>query len=187
MQPGEARLTELLHRWREGDRNAADDLASIVYSELRRIAAGYMRSERAGHTLEPTAVVNELYIRLFRSGRVEWQDRAHFFAVAARQLRRILINYARDRVAARRGGDHVRITITSLDNLSGPRHDDLLELNEALERLEQFDERAARAMELRFFAGLTESEAAEALGVSVATLKRDLAFARAWLVSQLQP
>lgn len=187
MQGGEAQVTALLLRWRDGDRNAADDLAGLVYSELRRIAAGYLRSERAGHTLEPTALVNELYIRLFRSSRVEWQDRAHFFAVAARQLRRILINHARDRVAARRGGDHVRITVASLDDFSGPRREDILELNEALERLEQFDERAARAMELRFFAGLTEPEAAEALGVSVATLKRDLAFARAWLVSQLQP
>ena len=187
MYPSEAQVTELLLRWRSGDRNAADDLATVVYNELRRIAAGYMRSERAEHTLEPTAVVNELYLHLFQSSRVDWQDRAHFFAVAARQLRRILINYARDRVAAKRGGEHVRITITSLDDLSGPRQKDLLDLNQALERLEEFDERAARAMELRFFAGLTEAEASEALGVSVATLKRDLAFARAWVVSQLQP
>src|SRR5438270_926262 len=104
MESSEAQLTQLLLRWRDGDRDAADDLAGLVYDQLRHVAAGYMRSERASHTLQPTALVNELYLRLFRSKPVAWQGRAHFFAVAAQQLRRILVNHARDRVAGKRGG-----------------------------------------------------------------------------------
>lgn len=158
---------------------------TTVYDELRRLAAHYMRQERPDHTLQATALVHELYLRLFQSEPVEWQNRAHFFAVAAQALRRILVNHARDRQAQKRGGKQVRLSLTDVNGLAEPAEHDLLEIEEALARLEQLDPRAARVVELRFFAGLTEAEAAEALGVSVATLKRDWAFGRAWLLRHL--
>ncbi len=182
---GNEPVTELLQRWRNGDQQASNELAELVYADLRRVAGNLMHAEREGHTLEPTALVNEMYLRLFRSEPVDWQNRAHFFGVAARQLRRILVNHARDRSAGKRGGDRVRLTVTSLDSLAGPSEQDLLDVDRVLEQLEQFDPRAARVVEMRFFAGLTEPEMAEALGVSLATLKRDWAFARAWLSTHL--
>jgi RNA polymerase sigma factor (TIGR02999 family) len=127
-----------------------------------------------------------LYVRLFAAGNVQWQSRAHFFALAARQLRRILVNYARDRQAAKRGGRQVRVTFSDLAAIPMTADEDTLEVDAALRRLEQFDNRAARVVELKFFGGLSEAEAAEALGISVATLKRDWNFARAWLIRQLR-
>jgi RNA polymerase sigma factor (TIGR02999 family) len=180
-------VTILLANWRDGDPSAAEKLIAAVYNELRHIAGYYMRSERADHTLQPTALVHEMFLKLSNNEPVTWQNRAHFFAVAAQQLRHILVNHARDRQAQKRGGKRVKLTLSYVNGLSQTREQDVLELNEALERLERFEPRAARVVELRFFAGLTEAEAAEALGISVASLKRDWAFARAWLLRQLGP
>jgi RNA polymerase sigma-70 factor (ECF subfamily) len=178
-------VTLLLTNWRAGDPSAAEKLIASVYKELRQLAGYYMRDEREDHTLQPTALVHELFLRLSKSERVSWQNRAHFFAVAARQLRRILVNHARDRQVDKRGGKRVKLTLSYLNGVSQAREQDVLELNDALDRLEGFEPRAARVIELRFFAGLTEAEAAEALGISVASLKRDWAFGRAWLLRQL--
>jgi RNA polymerase sigma-70 factor (ECF subfamily) len=186
MGEGQESVTTLLTHWRQGDQSAADRLASTVYDELRRLAAHYMRAERADHTLDPTALVHEMYLKLIASEPVAWQNRAHFFAVAAQQLRRILVNHARDRHAAKRGGKRVKLSLSYLHGVAQPCEQDLLDLEDALERLEQLDPRVARVIELRFFAGLTEEESAEALGISVATLKRDWIFGRAWLLRHLQ-
>jgi RNA polymerase sigma factor (TIGR02999 family) len=131
-------------------------------------------------------LVHELYFRLFAAEPVQWQNRAHFFAVAAQQLRRILVNYARDRQAQKRGGKRVKLALTDVNGMAEPREQDLLDLDRALDRLHDLDQRAARVVELRFFGGLTEMEAAEVLSISVATLKRDWDFARAWLIRQLR-
>jgi RNA polymerase sigma factor (TIGR02999 family) len=179
-------VTVLLAHWREGDPEAAEKLAASVYDELRKLAAHYLRSERRDHTLQPTALVNEMFVRLFQSEPIEWKNRAHFFAVAAQQLRRILVNHARDRSAAKRGGKQVRIELFDEAGSLQPREQDLLELDDALNGLERVDARAARVIELRFFAGLTEAEIAEALGISVSSMKRDWSFGRAWLLSRLK-
>lgn len=179
-------VTTLLLQWREGDADAGNRLLKTVYSELRRLAAHYMRQERADHTLQATALVHEMYLRLVASGPVNWQNRAHFFAVAAQQLRRILVNHARDRQAGKRGGKQVKLALTDVNGLAEPRNEDLLLIDEALRELEKLDPRSAQVVELRFFGGLTEAEAAEALGVSLATVKRDWEFARAWLIQRLK-
>ena len=156
-----------------------------LYDELRRLAAYYMQRERSNHTLQPTALVHEMYLRLFQGEGVQSQSRTHFFAIAAQVLRRVLVNYARDRQAEKRGGKQIRLSLTEVNGLAAPSEHDVLAIDEALRRLEQVDERAARVVELRFFAGLTEAEAAETLGVSTATLKRDWSFGRAWLLRHL--
>lgn len=180
-----AQMTQLLTDWRNGNQEAGSQLWEVAYDELRRMAGNQLRRERPGHTLAATALVNELYLRLFAGEPIAWQDRAHFFAVAARQLRRLLVNHARDRRAQKRGGECVRLGLSDVHDLGTPAEPDLLELDQALSRLEHLDARAAQVIELRFFAGLTERESAEALGISVATLKRDWDFARAWLLAQL--
>jgi RNA polymerase sigma factor (TIGR02999 family) len=180
-------FTELLHAWRGGDKAAADQLMNDAYEELRRVAARHMQLERREHTLQATALVHELYVRLFASEKIDWQDRAHFFAVAARQLRRILVNHARDRRAGKRGGGAIRLSLADVDAAVRPVDHDLLAIDESLEKLEQLDARAARVVELRYFAGLREKEAAAVLSISVATLKRDWEFARAWLLTRLAP
>lgn len=149
------------------------------------MASHAWRRENPGGTLAPTALVNELYLRLFPDGGVDWQDRAHFFAVAARQLRRLLIDAARARRADKREGERVQVTLLEADQPVSQAEVELLDLERALEELEALDERCARVVELRYLAGLTEPEAAEALGISMATLKRDWQFARAWLMSRL--
>ena len=186
MGEGQESVTTLLTNWREGDQHAAEKVVTVVYDELRRLAAHYMRAERPDHTLEATALVHEMYMRLVASEPVPWQSRAHFFAVAAQQLRRILVNHARDRHAEKRGGKRVKLSLSFVNGVAQPCEQDVLDLEQALERLEQLDARAARVIELRFFGGMTEEEAAEALGISVATLKRDWAFGRAWLLRHLQ-
>jgi RNA polymerase sigma-70 factor, ECF subfamily len=178
-------ITGWLMEWRQGSRDAGDRLFAASYQALRRLAAWHLRNERPGHTLQPTALVHELYLRLFQGEPVEWQNRAHFLAVAAQQLRRLLIDHARARLAEKREGHQVRLSLTDVGGLAEQREEDLIEVDEALQRLEELDSRSARVVELRFFGGLTEQEAAEAIGISVATLKRDWDFARAWLVSQL--
>jgi RNA polymerase sigma factor (TIGR02999 family) len=177
----------LLLNWRRGDQAAAEKLLETIYDQLRRMAQRHMRDERRGHTLQPTALVHELYLKLFQGEPVDWQNRAHFFAVAAQQLRRIVVNHARDRQAQKRGGKRLKVSLSEVNGLAQPQDQDLLELDEALSRLEEVDARAARVIELRFFAGLTEVEAAEALDISLATLKRDWAFGRAWLLRHLGP
>jgi RNA polymerase sigma factor (TIGR02999 family) len=181
MQP----ITTLLMDMRRGRSGAAGELLAIIYEDLRRLAAHNFRGEKAGHTLQPTALVHELFIRLFAGETVSWSDRAHFFAVASQQIRRILVDHARSRRAQKRGGGDVRVTLAEFP---GPTAaiEDVLAVHEALLRLEALDSRAARIVELRFFGGLEEKEAAEVLGISLATLKRDWQFARAWLQAQLK-
>jgi RNA polymerase sigma factor (TIGR02999 family) len=174
-----------LINWRQGDQHAGEKLMSVAYDQLRRLAAHYFRQEPRGHTLQATALVHELYLRLFSGEPVNWQNRAHFFAVASQQLRRILVDHARAVQAAKRGSHRVKVSLTEIEGIAAKREQDLLELNEALERLELLDARAAKVVELRFFAGMKETEIAEVLEISLATVNRDWKVARAWLNSQL--
>jgi RNA polymerase sigma factor (TIGR02999 family) len=185
-EPEGSDITALLDRWRTGDAAAANELAELVYGDLHRLAAREMRRERGEHTLQTTAVLHEAYLRIFRSCPVEWKDRAHFFAVAAQQLRRVLVDHARRSKSAKRGGDIVKFSLLDSDGGGIPAFDTrLLALDEVLIRLEALDPRAARVVELRYFGALTEAEAADVLGISVATLKRDWNFAKTWLAAQL--
>ena len=178
-------VTTLLLDWRHGNREAGNELMARMQPELRRIAASYMRRERDGHTLQPTALVNELYLKLMAGATVEWQDRAHFLAVASQQLRRILVDHARERRTEKRGAGAQATTLVEGSAVTPPFEENLLDLHDALDELSALDPRAARAIELRYFGGLTEKEAAEVLGISVATLKRDWEAGRAWLVTRL--
>lgn len=179
-------LTRLLADWREGDERALDLLVPRVYDELRSLAAACLAGERPGHTLQATALVHEAYGRLVGT-EIPWEDRAHFFAVAAGTMRRILVDHARARSAQKRGGDAVPVTLEEGLVAVGPRGDDLLALDEALERLTEFDERKARVVELRYFGGLNATEIGTVVGVAVATVQRDLRAARAWLHRELAP
>jgi len=178
-------LTGMLQAWAKGDLEARDRLLPIVYDELRRQAARELRGERAGHTLQPTALVHEVYLRLAEPRRVPWRSRAEFFAAAAQAMRRILVDHARKRAAAKRAGNWTRVELAADVALEGTREIDLLALDDALDRLAEQDPRYARIVELRFFGGLSVPEAAAVLGVSAATVKRDWSFARAWLHAQL--
>jgi RNA polymerase sigma factor (TIGR02999 family) len=178
-------VTELLRRWNLGDREAMDRLMPIVYDELRRLAAGYLKAERPDHTLQPTALVHEAYLRLVRQDRVEWQNRAHFFGIAARMMRRVLVDHARRRRAGKRDGGGFRLTIQVGEALEVSRDPELLELDQALERLERLDSDQARVVELRFFGGLTVEETATVLGISTATVKREWRTARAFLRQEM--
>jgi RNA polymerase sigma factor (TIGR02999 family) len=180
------RMTMLIARLREGNSAAREELVTLVYPELRRIAAHYMRQERPEHRLRTTGLVNEMYVRLFGTTRMDWQSRAHFFAAVAREMRHILVDYARARDAKKRPDRRLAISLTDADIAAGrDQPEDVLALDEALSRLEAVDPRASRVVELRYFSGLSERETAEALGVSLSTLKRDWSFARAWLLDQL--
>ena len=179
-------VTELLLEWRRGDTAALDRLTPLVYDELRRIAHRYMRNERGGHTLETTALVNEAYLRLASQQRVEWEDRAHFFAVTAQVMRHILIDHARRRRYARRGGADARqVPLAEAHAMTNERAAELLALDEALEQLAQLDPRKARVVELRYFGGLSLEETADVLEISVMTVRRDWRAARAWLYKTL--
>ena len=178
-------ITSLLDRWRSGDQDAAGRLMELVYGELHRIASREMRRERGEHTLQTTALVHEVYLRLCGTETVNWKDRAHFFAVAAQQLRRILVDHARRERSEKRGGGQVKFALAEWDGGSWQFDERVVAVDEALSRLEELDPRASKVVELRFFGGLSEDEAAEALGISVATLKRDWDFARTWLASQM--
>lgn len=180
-------ITRLLIAQRQGDAAARDALIALVYPELRRLAAQHLRRQRPNHALQPTELVHELYMRLIAPNAFTLQNRSHFFALAAQQLRRILIDHARAANTAKRGGEQVRVTFADIPQLAGGNSDDLLAVDEALTRLEAVDPRAARVVELRFFGGLQDKEAAQVLDISLATLKRDWAFARAWLSTQLMP
>jgi RNA polymerase sigma factor (TIGR02999 family) len=184
--PPSHEITSLLREWSEGDEAALDRLFPLVYDGLRRLASRSLLRERAGHTLQATALVNEAYLKLVDQHAVRWQERAHFFAVAARIMRRILVDHARRHNAGKRGGGAARLTIQdSWLAATGPADVDLLALEEALERLEAIDPRQSRIVELRFFAGLTVEEAADVLDVSPATVKNDWRVARAWLFAEL--
>lgn len=178
-------ITGLLNESSCGNRDAANQLMELVYSELHAIASREMRRERGEHTLQATALVHELYLRLWGSAPVNWKDRAHFFAVAARQLRRVLVDHARRVRSEKRGGGQVKLSLWEVDGGTWELDERLLALDESLTRLQSLDERAAKVIELRFFGGLSEVDAAEALNISTATLKRDWEFARTWLASQL--
>ena len=173
-------VTRLLKEWREGSKAAADRLLPLIQRDLAVRAAGFLRRERADHTLETQALVNEAYLRLVDQRRVQWQDRGHFFAVAAQSMRRILVDHARRRAMAKRGGGVQPVELN--DMLPAPaRSADLVALDQALERLAGRDEEKARIVELRFFAGLSNPQIAEALGVSLSTVERQWRLARAWL------
>jgi RNA polymerase sigma-70 factor, ECF subfamily len=178
-------VTTLLLNWRHGNREAGKELLALMQPELRRIAANYMRRERVGHTLQPTALVNELFLRLMGGATIEWHDRAHFLAVASQQLRRILVDHARQRQSEKRGGGLQTTTLMEASAVVRPFEENLLDLHNALDGLSALDPRAARVIELRYFGGLTEIEAAEVLKISITTLKRDWNAGRAWLVNRL--
>lgn len=176
-------VTQLLHEWRAGNQEALNQLMPLVYDELRRLAGHYMKSERASHTLQPTALVNEAYLKLVDM-EVSWQDRTHFFAVATRLLRRILVDHAKRHRRDKRGGGQAKVTLD--ENFGASRPDaDILALDEAIDRLSEFDERKVRIIELHFFGGLTYDEMAEALGIAQATVHRELRLAKAWLHHEL--
>jgi RNA polymerase sigma factor (TIGR02999 family) len=178
-------VTQLLVDVRLGRRDALDRLLPVVHAELHRIAAGYMRRERADHTLQPTALVNEAYLRLVDQRDVEWRDRAHFLGVAAQLMRLILVDHARARRAAKRAGGAERVALDDAVVAVGERDVDLVALDEALGRLTELDSRLSKVVELRYFGGLTTREVAEVLGVSTATVEREWATARGWLRREL--
>lgn len=179
-------VQELLDRFSAGDREAAETLLERLYAELRSIAAQYMRRERDDHTLQPTALVNEAYIRLVGGKTLAWKDKTHFLAAAARTMRRILVDHARKRLAKKRGGGDARVTL--IDNIpaSALMGQDLLEIHEALEKLAKLSERQARIIDLRYFAGLSVEETARALDVSTRTVKSETRMAKAWLKRELE-
>jgi RNA polymerase sigma factor (TIGR02999 family) len=177
-------VTALLQRLRGGDKEAFQELLPLVYQELRRLAAARMKGERPDHTLQPTALVHEAYLRLAAAD-LDLQSRTHFFAVAAQQMRRIVVDHARSVHAEKRGGRAVKVSLEDFNGASIPNDERVLALDEALLRLEEVQPRAARVVELRFFAGLTEPETAESLGIGISTMKRDWNFARAWLAKEL--
>ncbi len=178
-------ITQLLERLNQGDPDAAENLIGSVYAELRRLSGALMRRERPGHTLQPTALIHEAFLRLMQ-GDPKWENRAHFFGAAARAMRRILVDHARARRAQKRAGGEVRVTFEEL-SVAGPDPKlDLLAVDEALAALEAEDPRLAKVVELRYFAGCSMEESADLLGVSVATVKRDWVYARAWLYAYLE-
>ncbi len=179
--PPAHQVTQLLVRWREGDRSALDELMPLVYKELRRLAAHYMRGERPGHTLQTLALVNEAYLRLAAHEEIQWQDRAHFFGVAAQAMRRILVDHARRRGNLKHGGSAPRIALDEALIVSAERVAEVVALDDALARLAAVDPRKSQLVELRFFGGLSIEETAEVLGVSPGTVMRDWTFAKAWL------
>ena len=190
--PKSVEVTRLLSRAQAGERQATDDLFPIVYEELRELAGKFLSSERAGHTLQPTALVNEAYMRLVGAGGPQWDSRAHFFGAAARSIRRILTDHARAKQSAKRGGNAARVTVEDIADVvpdQGVRLDDvgpdLVSLDRALEKLATLDETKARVVELRFFGGLTVEQVAAATGVSASTVARDWQFERLWLHREL--
>ncbi|HKQ80177.1 MAG TPA: sigma-70 family RNA polymerase sigma factor [Blastocatellia bacterium] len=178
-------ITQLLIAWNQGSESARDELMPVIYDELRRLARGHLRRERPGHTLQPTALVNEAYLRLVDQSKVNWQNRAHFFGAAARLMRQILINHAEARRAAKRGGEAERVSLHDADHFAAGHEIDLIALNEALRHLERIDPQQGQIVELRYFSGLTIEEIAEVVGVSTATVKREWNAARAWLRREL--
>jgi len=179
------RVTKLLAHWSHGDDGALAELTPLVYEELRRLAHHHMGGERPDHTLQTTALVNEAYLRLADQSNPRWQDRAHFFAVAARAMRQILINYAKSYRAQKRGGGAIKAELDEAAIVSPEQSRAIVELHEALERLSTLDSRKARVVELKYFAGLNYDEIAEVMKISTVTVRRDWVFAKAWLYDEL--
>lgn len=180
------RVTHLLARWSNGDDAALEELTPLVYQELRHLAHRQMGAERPDHTLQTTALVNEAYLRLADQTDLRWQNRAHFFAVAARAMRRILVSYARNQRAEKRGGGAVKMELDEAVLVSPEESKEIIDLHEALERLASLDSRKAQVVELKYFGGLNYDEMAEVLKVSPITVRRDWRFAKAWLYTELQ-
>jgi len=179
-------VTQLLIDWSGGDQAAFEKLVPLVHAELRRVARRYMIGERAGHTLQATALVNEAYLRLVDQNRIRWQNRAHFFAISAQMMRRILVDHARKRRYAKRGGkDAIKVSLTEAGELTEERSADVTALDDALNLLAELDRQQSQVVELRFFGGLTNEETAEVLGVSHAMVKREWATAKAWLYREM--
>jgi RNA polymerase sigma factor (TIGR02999 family) len=185
-QPAGGDVTQLLLAWGQGEETALDKLTTLVYQELHRIAQRYMGGQRPGHTLQTTALVNEAYLKLVDYDRVQWRDRAHFFAVSAQVMRRILVDSARARNTQKRGGKAQELTLDEALVMSKPPGQELLDLDEALKNLAAFDPRKERVVELRFFGGLTVKETAEVLKVSPDTVMRDWRLAKMWLLRELE-
>lgn len=178
-------VTELLHDWQRGDRTALEKLTPLIYDELRRIAHRYAQRERNGHTLQTTALVNEAYLRLARQEKPGWQDRAHFFAATAQVMRHILIDHARRRHYAKHGGELQQVSLEEASLMSEQRAAELVALDEGLDELKKLDPRKSRVVELRYFGGLSLDETANALGVSLMTVRRDWRAAKAWLFRRI--
>jgi RNA polymerase sigma-70 factor (ECF subfamily) len=185
MPRGPCEVTQLLNAWCKGDAGALEQLAPIVESELRRIARHYLSKEAPGHTLQPTALINEAYLRLIEWNTLQWQGRAHFYAVAAKMMRRVLVNQAIARSRRKRGGSAILVSLTAAGDVSH-RTTDVAALDEALIALAKLDTRKSELVELRFFGGLTAEETAQVLGISVRTVHREWDLARAWLFRELR-
>jgi RNA polymerase sigma factor (TIGR02999 family) len=178
-------MTELLVRWRGGDPDALAALVPMVYRELREIAHHYLNDERPGHTLQSTALVHEVYVRMINQNLPQWQNRAHFFAVAAQLMRQILVDYARSQRASKRGGGLSRLSLDDADQQPEPIDVEIIALDDALKSLSAMDPQQSRVVELKFFAGLSNEDTSEVLGISTSTVKRDWITARAWLYREL--
>ncbi len=183
--PSTHEITDLLLAWSDGDRGALEKLTPLVYQELHRLAQVYLRGERAGHSLQTTALVNEAYLRLIDASRMRWQNRAHFFAVSAQLMRHILVDFARSRRNRKRGGEAQQVSLDEALTVCPERSAELVALDDALTDLARLDERQSRVVELRFFGGLTEGEIAEVLQVSPRTVSSDWSLARSWLLREL--
>jgi RNA polymerase sigma-70 factor, ECF subfamily len=179
-------VTQLLLAWGNGDEAALDCLVPYVETELHRLAQLYLRRERDNHSLQPTALVNEAFLQLIEGERVQWQNRAHFFGVTARLMRRILVEHARRRQQDKRGGDWLRVSLVEAEDVQEEQSVSILALDDALASLEKFDPRKSRIVELKFFGGLNQEEIAEVLGLALRTVQRDWNLARAWLFNELQ-
>jgi len=184
--PPPSDITRLLLAWSDGDQAALEKLLPLIEQELHRIARRYMRRENPGHTLQTTALVNEAYFRLIDQRDVHWQNRAHFFGIAAQIMRRILMNYARDRQRDKRGGKAVQVSLSEVAVITEEKSDELIALDESLKRLAVIDERKCRVVELRYFGGLSVEETAEVLGISTITVARDWKMAKAWLAREIR-
>ena len=179
-------ITQWLLDWGRNDKRGLDHMLPVLYQELHRLASSYLSREVPGHTLQPTALVHEAYLRLVDQRRVDWRNRAQFLGVAASMMRRILVNHARDRAARKRGGNPERVSLSLVESPSGRPDVELIALEDALQRLAGLDERKSKVVELKFFGGLTIEEIAEVLQVSGATVEREWAFARAWLYDAIE-
>src|SRR6185369_7987718 len=182
----DAGITELLVDWNNGDKSAIERLLPLVERELHRLAHAYMRREGPNHTLQTTALINETYLRLIDQKKVQWQNRAHFFGIAAQIMRRILLNYARDQNRQKRGGRAIHVSLSQAMIMPAEKDRELIALNDALIRLEELDARKSKVVELRYFGGLSVEEAAEVLNVAPITVMRDWQFAKAWLAREMQ-
>jgi RNA polymerase sigma factor (TIGR02999 family) len=187
IEPSPSEVTQLLQQWSDGRQEALDQLLSEIYAELRRLASSYLRRERRDHTLQPTALVHEAFLKLVDQRAVRWQNRAHFFGIAAQAMRRILVDHARAHVADKRGAGGQRVSLDEARLVGATADIDVLALDEALTRLAALDFQQSRVVELRFFGGLTMEETAEVLHISPATVGRDWTVAKAWLFAELSP